>query len=52
MLYLRLALTSTLVALAILGTAQVWQVWSRDAWTRDGRIQADVISIASVPVES
>ena len=47
MLYLRLALTSTLVALAILGTAQVWQVWSRDAWTRDGRIQADVISIAA-----
>ncbi|MEC9433162.1 MAG: HlyD family secretion protein [Pseudomonadota bacterium] len=47
MLYIRLALTSALVALAILGAAQVWQAWSRDAWTRDGRVQADVISLAA-----
>lgn len=47
MLYIRLALTSALIALATVGVAQVWQAWFQDAWTRDGRIQADVISLAA-----
>lgn len=43
---LRVAITLILVALAVLAGTWIWNYYLYSPWTRDGRIRADVITIA------
>jgi multidrug resistance efflux pump len=42
----RPALTVVIVALALVAGRQLWAVYEEAPWTRDGRIRADVVTIA------
>lgn len=42
----KVALTLLLVALAVVGLILVWRHYERDPWTRDGKIEADIVQVA------
>lgn len=47
MIVMRLALTALLVIGAVFGTTFVWTTYFEDPWTRDGRVFANTVQIAS-----
>lgn len=42
----RVAVTLTLVALAVFGGKRLWDHYQVDPWTRDGRVRADIVQVA------
>lgn len=43
----RMAVTVALVAVAIVAAQRLWAHFQLDPWTRDGRVRADVVQVAS-----
>src|SRR6476660_2922843 len=43
---LRIAVTLSMVALALVVGAALWDYYLNAPWTRDGRVRADVVAIA------
>jgi RND family efflux transporter MFP subunit len=42
----RVCVTLLVVGLAFLGGEQLWKLYNRDPWTRDGRVRADVVLVS------
>lgn len=45
--YVRPLLTLAILALAVIAIAQIWNHYMHDPWTRDGRVRADIINLAT-----
>src|SRR5580700_1596399 len=42
----RVCVTLLVVGLALFAGEQLWKIYNRDPWTRDGRVRADVVLVS------
>jgi multidrug resistance efflux pump len=44
--YLRILLTVSIVIIAVFAGRWVWNEYMHSPWTRDGRVRADIVTVA------